>query len=98
MWYSKPDGEPQTVVVSMRTVILPKLDVTPVTELNSIPKQVCCREQAHLLIDCSSILVGANDHDDILDEIARHDRIEYQREVEMTTPDNLEDSDSDNDE
>ena len=70
-----------------RTILHPRLEVNAVIDFHAIPKSVCNRTQAKQAISRKPICLTDFDYDYILEEIARRDKIDFERDVEVYSVD-----------
>ena len=65
----------QTIIVSTRTIIHPRLDVVTIKYAQDIPKNFCNRIQAKKPIQRHPIIMNDADYDYILDDIVCREKI-----------------------
>ena len=70
-WYWKQQPLQQTIIVTTRTIIHPRLDVIIIRYVQDIPKNICIRIQAKKAIQIYPIRMTDADYDYILDGIER---------------------------
>ena len=86
-WYWKQQPLQQTIIVPTHTIIHPNIDVITIIYVHRIPKNLCIRNQAKKSIQIHPIIMTDADYDYILDEIKRHERIEFERNVSVISDD-----------
>ena len=72
-WNQQP--KQHVITVPTRTILHPQLEVNSVTELHAIPTSVCTRTQAKKSISRKPICLTDSDHDYILEEIGRREKL-----------------------
>ena len=84
-WYWKKQPLKQTIIVPTRTIIDPRLDVITIIYVQDIPMNICNMIQAKKYIQRHTIIMTDSDYDYILDEIERHEKIEFERNVSVNS-------------
>ena len=70
-----------------RTILHPQLEVDAITDFHLIPTSICSITQAKKAISRQPICLTDADYDYILEEIARRDKIEFEREIDVYSDD-----------
>ena len=82
LWYFEPKGASQLVTVAMKTVVHPNLSCYIARSTHHIPYTLCDRSKAISAMTRKLILLTQEDHDMIMDEIERRDRIDYEQHID----------------
>ena len=72
-----------------RTIIYPRIEVNEVTDFHAIPKSVCIRTQAKKIISSQPICLTCSNYYCILEYICRRDRVDFERDVEFYSDDEV---------
>ena len=86
-WYWNQHPQYHFITEPTRKILHPKLEVNAVTDFHEITKSVCTRTQAKKDISRQLIYLTDSDHDYILEEIIRQDKIEFEIYVEVYSDD-----------
>ena len=89
-WYWNQQPKHHVITAPIRKILHPQLEVNAITTFHAIPTSVCSRTQAKKAIPRQPICLTDSDHDYILEEIGRRDKIEFEIDVEVYS-DNMED-------
>ena len=82
LWYFETKGTSQLVTVAMKTTVHPNLSCYIARSTHHIPHTLCDRNEAINAMTRKPILLTQEDHDMIMDEIERRDRIDYEQHIE----------------
>ena len=82
-WYWKQQPLQQTIIVTTRKILHPRLDVITIRDFQDIPKNLCNRIQAKKIIQRHYIIMTDADFDYILDEIEIRENIDFDRNVSV---------------
>ena len=82
-WFREPKSiRQQKVTVAVRTVVHPNINVDLITSQSEFPRNFCTIEDGKKLMKCGVFELPVSEHDVILDEIARRDEVEFERQPE----------------
>ena len=73
-WYWKQQPLQQTIIVPTRTILHPRLEFITIRYVHDIPKKLCGRNEAKIIIQRYPINMTDADYDYILDEIERREK------------------------
>ena len=65
----------QTIIVSIRTILHPRLEVIIIIYVQDIPNEICGRNKEKKSIQRHTLIMSDADYDYILDEIERREKI-----------------------
>ena len=83
--YWKQQPLQQTIIVPTRKILHPRLDVITIRYVQDIPKNVYNRIQAKKAIQRHPIIINDTDYDYILNEIERHLKNDFERNVSVNS-------------
>ena len=73
------------IIVPTRTILNPRLDFIIIIYVQDIPKKLCSRNEAKQAIKRHPIIMTDAYYDYILDEIERHKKMYFERNVHRTS-------------
>ena len=76
-FYWKQQPLRQTIIVTTRKILHPRLNVIIIRYVQDVPKNVCNRIQAKKSIQRHPIVITDADYDYILDGIERHEKMSF---------------------
>ena len=80
-WYIEPQGPSQLVTVPMRIVVFPTLEHKKASTRADLPRQMISKKGETEFFSRGPIFIGYDENEDILDEIGRGDKIEFERYI-----------------
>ena len=86
-WYWNQQPKHHVITVPTRTIFHQKLEGDAITDFHLIPTSICSRTQAKKAISRQPICLTDADYDNILEEIDRRDKIEFEREIYVYSDD-----------
>ena len=82
-WYWNQHPKYHVITVPTHTILHPQLEGDAITDFHAIPTGICSRTQAKKSISRQPICLTDADYDNILEEIGRRYKIEFEIEIDV---------------
>ena len=97
LWYTPMEGEARKTVVRVKQAVAADLKLAPISDENKLPSGMP-KKNKKVTTEKKALHVDPDDHEIILDEIARREEIEHEELEEDEDSDEEEDSEDDDEE